>query len=86
MLQRAVMLVLVATMHSKSLYQENKLYNCSHSFYEEEYPEYEYEEGLDSFCHRTGVPNITIEQQFSVRSCCPVHGYLVAGTCGQQER
>ena len=49
---------------------------CEQMFYDDE--DYK-EEG----CHRTQLPDVTIEEKFGegVQACCGIHGYMASGSC-----
>ena len=49
---------------------------CEQMFYDDE-------DYKDEGCHRTQLPDVTIEDKFGegVPTCCGIHGYMAAGTC-----
>ena len=44
---------------------------------------YDYEDYKDEGCHRTQLPNVTIQEKFGegIAACCGIHGYMASGSC-----
>jgi len=44
---------------------------------------YDYEYYKDEGCHRTQLPNVTIQEKFGegIAACCGIHGYMASGSC-----